>query len=354
MVLSVKIVRNVGIGSLKYNTFGSAVEMPNGDIFIFYANDNEISTNTTYVMYIVSHDGGLTWSSPQIFCSTPNKRSWSPFTFREGNTVYVFWVIDQDTGLVDAQVWWRKTTNSGATWSNATLAVNNHSLGDALQIIKHGSNYIMSAFYGVSSQDFRAYALKTTNIEGTWTKGADVTVSVPRGAMEPSICLLSNGNLCMIIRTDTGYLCKAISTNDGDTWGSAVSSGIQSPEAMARVLRLANGKLLIIWNNVSSTSQTPRYPLTAGISSDDFTTLDKTNINTEAGNTQITNMGVLCQLANSNVIFGYEHYSADSGTSVLDVAILSGADLQNPQGVTMRARCMLTLKKVYRAIVNKR
>jgi hypothetical protein len=102
----------------------------------------------------------------------------------------------------------------------------------------------------------------------TWRRSAEITVDTPRGVMEPRIVETAPDRLFCLFRTKGGYLYQTTSTDGGETWSPSVPSPLPAPESMAQMIKLQSGNLLVVWNNVSSTTQQPRHPLAAVLSRD--------------------------------------------------------------------------------------
>ena len=69
------------------------------------------------------------------------------------------------------------------------------------------------------------------------------------GAIEPACVQLRDGRVWMLMRTQGGYLYEAFSADDGETWTEPVPSRFVSSNAPAALLRLRDGRLVVIWNN---------------------------------------------------------------------------------------------------------
>ena len=85
--------------------------------------------------------------------------------------------------------------------------------------------------------------------EGTSWRRAPGVIDLPmRGAMEPSVAELSDGALVMSIRTQLGAVFLSHSTDQGETWCPAQTSGLRAPET-ASCLRCLPGTdhLLLLW-----------------------------------------------------------------------------------------------------------
>jgi sialidase-1 len=107
----------------------------------------------------------------------------------------------------------------------------------------------------------------------TWSE-CEQYVELPlRGAMEPRVEELRNGDLLMVMRTQLGSVFKSISKDGGKTWSKAQTTGLRSPESAGDLLRLPNGDLMIVWNEQDYDPKYDHYgkrnPLTIAISTDD-------------------------------------------------------------------------------------
>lgn len=69
------------------------------------------------------------------------------------------------------------------------------------------------------------------------------------GSIEGTLVELRNGSIYQLLRTETGYLYEATSTNGGLTWHDFKSSGIRSVTCCAQLYRLADGRIALLWNH---------------------------------------------------------------------------------------------------------
>ncbi|MBM3804876.1 MAG: exo-alpha-sialidase [Acidimicrobiia bacterium] len=69
------------------------------------------------------------------------------------------------------------------------------------------------------------------------------------GAIEPVVVQLADGRVWMVIRAQSGYLFESYSSNDGETWSPPKRTHFRSSSAPAAVLRLRDGRLVLVWNN---------------------------------------------------------------------------------------------------------
>ena len=92
------------------------------------------------------------------------------------------------------------------------------------------------------------------------------------------------------------------------------------------MLKLASGRLLLVWNNQSSTDQRPRYPLAAAISEDKGTTWGAAKVLAdEVALNQLSNFNLL-QTADGRILVCTSHYRAQPpACSDLDMLVFDEA-----------------------------
>ena len=164
----------------------------------------------------------------------------------------------------------------------------------------------------------------------TWRRSGEITADTPRGAMEIQIAEIGPDRLFALFRTKGGCLYQTTSADGGETWSASKPSPLTAPESMARMIRLESGNLLVVYNNVASTTQRPRYPLVAAVSSDGGRTWGTPRvIAEECGTNQLSNHGMI-QLDDGRIFLGISHYrDVRPMTSDMDMAIFDEAWLSN-------------------------
>jgi hypothetical protein len=77
------------------------------------------------------------------------------------------------------------------------------------------------------------------------------------GAIEPAVVELEkDGYLFMLMRSQTGFLYKSYSTDNGTTWAPAVASRFYSFNGPPLLKELPDGRFFLVWNNCDAP---PRY-----------------------------------------------------------------------------------------------
>ncbi|HIM56060.1 MAG TPA: exo-alpha-sialidase [Candidatus Latescibacteria bacterium] len=129
----------------------------------------------------------------------------------------------------------------------------------------------------------------------TWNPSANRICLPMRGAMEASIAQRADGSLLMSIRTQLGAVFLSESSDGGERWSRARTSGLRSPESCTCLRRLPNSDdLILFWNDSEYIHDHHhlgiRSPLSAAISSDGGESWRKIG-DIDAGDCMLTNLG---------------------------------------------------------------
>lgn len=124
--------------------------------------------------------------------------------------------------------------------------------GGVTSLLQLRSGRLLVPFeFGTGGQFTQHYQISCvlSDDEGkSWQQATSVIDLPMRGAIEPSVAELSNGDLVMSIRTQLGSVFLSHSTDQGETWSLPQTSGLRAPET-ASCLRCLPGTdhLLLLW-----------------------------------------------------------------------------------------------------------
>lgn len=337
-----------------------------GDVLVCWgAYDFDECSNNTVTLYSLSRDRGLTWSDPQVYLADypAGQLAVKLLRLRDGgDTLMLVQQTQHDEIEVDEEqrvatrgsnyfasrtrLYLRRSADGGRSFDHGQeLPYRDISGGKVLpgvgfygaadELMQLQSGRVLAAFMFMDPsrsdpttgrQHFAAACLLSDDGGLTWRRGAEITVDTPRGVMEVQIAEVEADHLFALFRTKGGCLYQTTSEDGGGTWSAAVPSPLPAPEAMARMIRLHSGRLLVVWNNISSTTQQPRYPLVAAVSDDGGGTWGEPRIIAEeTGSNQLSNHGLI-QLDDGRILLGISHYrDVRPMTSDLDMAIFDEA-----------------------------
>jgi hypothetical protein len=215
-----------------------------------------------------STDGGKTWSDSRLLFNVPGP-GWLhmvvPLGTRNGNIHLLGFVIHHLTPPVNylnasADIWHTVSHDGGKTWETPRKVNWGHRYTGALNsFIELQSGRLLAAFsYMDETRDtglFVSDAIYSDDGGATW-RGSQNDLVIDgggkgshSGAIEPVMVQLADGRVWMVIRAQSGYLFESYSADNGDTWSPPKRTQFRSSSAPAAVLRLKDGRLVLVWNN---------------------------------------------------------------------------------------------------------
>lgn len=359
-----------GVGA-DYHQGPSFFRFANGTVRVIWgAYDFDECSPNGVALYSDSKDRGITWSNPQVYVADyPGGPLGGPILGLRGNREAVMYVVqarhaievDESRRVATAcanyfntrsHVYVRRSVDGGQTfdhgrelpWQEITggksLPGGGMYYGDVslLQLesgrILAAGNFLdparSDATKGVwEGQHFTGVCMISDDGGKAWRRSAEISVDTPRGVMEMQIVETAPDRLFCLFRTKGGCLYQTASEDGGETWSRSVPSVLPAPESMPRMIKLQSGNLLLVWNNVSSTTQHPRHPLAATLSRDGGRTWAAPKvIADETGTNHLSNHGMI-QLDDGRILLGISHYrDVRPMTSDLDLAIFDEAWLE--------------------------
>ncbi|MBE9479534.1 MAG: exo-alpha-sialidase [Chloroflexi bacterium] len=332
-------------------------------IMLWAAYDINECNNDNVMLYSVSEDNGERWSDPEVFMAAPGANVGFPLPIELRGTDRVLMVSYQahyvgeihdpvtkrhlkmaDYARTETHIILRKSLDRGKTWDfgremsleQIVPACASHAdrpnyqppfygSPESLLQLQSGKLLMAVCFLPPDKRDPQHYDiafLLSGNDGETWHRTNILTVPEERGAMEPTIVELAPDELYCVLRNKSGYLYETLSHDGGKSWTMPVKTNIPSPEAICKLLKLQSGRVLLVWNNQSSTTQRPRYLLVCALSEDGCKSWSKPRIiATESGLNQLSNFGVI-QLNDGRILLATSHYHAiPPTTSDIDLAL---------------------------------
>ena len=340
------------------------VQFSDGAILMCWGGyDIQECSNDGVTLYSTSLDGGQTWDPPQVWMASPsavvshlqfvqlNGTDNVLMFYREGHyygagedkrtRTFTQWA---DYGRSPMHLLVKRSSNLGETWDPPqeidpilVVGVDDPPFYGAPEHLCQLSNSDLLLFVGYLDpahrhpQHYNISVLRSTDGGATWSKAWDLTVPEPRGAMEPSVAEVAPGQLYGVIRNKGGFIYETRSFDYGQSWEEPRKTGIPTVESMAKVLRLASGRLPLVWNNQSSPTQQPRHPLVAAASEDGGKSWGPAKVLAdEVGPNQLSNFNLL-RARDGRILLCTSHYRAQPpACSDLDMLVFDEAWLDAP------------------------
>ncbi|MFA5321852.1 MAG: sialidase family protein [Smithella sp.] len=221
-----------------------------------YSGDHELSGSA---IYLSRKKPGQSWESPQLHIDRFTGDG-NPVLYNEDDHVWLFQAAvpgGWDTSHIEVQ----ESTDRGASWTDPVVL--GPELGPNVKyppVRLNDGTLLLPAYSELSDK-----AIFFESTDGTnWSQRSSVK-SNP-GNSQPSFVQLSTGRLISVMRNeDMGCLWVTASDNNGELWSEPKDSGFLNPASATQMIRLANGHLVLIYND----SDTQRRPLSIALSADE-------------------------------------------------------------------------------------
>ena len=259
---------------------GSIVELKDGTQLLAWTRFTGGAADhaTANIAAMTSKDGGRTWSAPHVIQENTGKQNVMSVSLLRLKSGKIGMYYLEKNANDDLRVYQRYSSDEAKSWSppqEVTLQKGYHVMNNDRVVQLSTGRIICPVSYGADISkpgSAISFCLYSDDEGKSWHRSIPDLHAPQRGAMEPGVVELSNGDLLMIIRTQVGTIYESTSRNKGMTWSEARPSKVMAPEAPATIKRIPGTKdLLLVWNNKFEEGKGHgglRTPLTAAISKD--------------------------------------------------------------------------------------
>jgi len=201
------------------------------------------------IWYTTSSDGGATWSAASQITTDPGDDYDPSIAQTDDGKVWVVW---QSYRSGNPDIWYKTSSDGGATWSEASPIDTGIWGSYEPAIIQTNDGKIWVTFYSYKSGNY--YIWYTTSSDGgsTWSEAHQVTTD-PGDDYDPSIAQTDDGKVWVVwysYRSGNYDIWYKTSSDGGVTWSDAhqftrFSGYDECPAATA----LSSGKLALAWQS---------------------------------------------------------------------------------------------------------
>jgi hypothetical protein len=240
----------VNLSNNPENSFGRAIAVSGNNVYVAWGD--AIPGNTPdgqengEISYRRSTDGGATFGST-VNLSNNAGLSQSPAIAVSGNNVYVVW---GDNTAGNGEISYRRSTDGGATFGSTVNLSNN--VGESqLPAIAVSGNNVYVVWQDSTSGDYNIFYRRSTNNGATF--GSTVNLSNSPGGI-PDIA--ASANSVHVTWTDSISGNQEIyykrSTNNGATFGSTVNLSNNAGLSQSPAIAVSGNNVYVIWQDSTS------------------------------------------------------------------------------------------------------
>ena len=229
-----------------------------------------------------TRDDGKTWSAPRKIdvgagpgvpngaCTLMKTKSGALIlVYMDVSTQRWSWDPAKNEASEDAQldVWTVRSLDEGKTWIDRQQLLDGY-CGALIGMIQTSKGRTVVPIQDMPTRRRHAVFTCVSDDDGkTWQRGNTIDLGGRGdhdGAMEPTMAELSNGRVLMLLRTTLGRFWEAYSDDQGRYWREIRPSRLDASSAPGCLLRLASGRLALVWNRLYPEGRKDAWHTTAG------------------------------------------------------------------------------------------
>lgn len=245
----------------------TAIKLANGDILLVWSKFKAETSKSgklmagdnakAHIAGMISKDGGHTWQDEYTLIeNTAGLNVMSPALARlkDGSLGMVY---SHRESKKEAHRAFVRSIDEGQTWSDPIRMTDGaYKTGCHDRFIVLESGRLIAPLHCTDDWDAHHLHVRVAYSDdngASWTLSDAIELppvesSGESGCIEPDVVQRSDGSLLMVIRTAMGTQFRAESHDDGTTWQHLRSLEVVSPVAPAKIDRLPDDKLVLIWN----------------------------------------------------------------------------------------------------------
>lgn len=255
---------DIGHQSSYESVMGAAlVRLQDGSVINVFSAPRHYRTpvGTTYIASRTTRDGGKTWSDEHFITKHEDCNATHATIVQAGNGhLHVFylgfkkfeWKDGSPTENCISDLWTIRSEDGGKTWGHRQKIFSGYS-GSTNGGVETSRGELIVPFSQYVSNPGHLVSRTVNSTDGgnTWKLSNPIDIGGKGdhdGAVEPCVLELKDGRTWMLIRTSKGVFWESFSTDGGLNWSTAQPTKIAAAHAPAHLIRLQNGRILMVWN----------------------------------------------------------------------------------------------------------
>jgi len=234
------------------------VELPNGDLLAaWYAGTKEKAKDVA-VLGARLPKGSSQWTKPYVLADTPDHSEGNPVLFVDrSGTVWLFYMTMYTRfffwrGWETCKIKFMKSFDNGYTWTSPEIFLDEYGWMVRNKAITLTNGDILLPIY--DEREWSSTFMISADSGRTWQRYGRLIVK--DGEMiQPTVVQRSDGSLLALMRRGGDkyrYVWESASTDNGRTWSAPHQTQFKNPNAAVDMVRLNNGHLVLVLNDVFS------------------------------------------------------------------------------------------------------
>ena len=240
---------------------GSLVVLPTGELLAaWYAYTGPHELDGSAILMASFDPNAETWSTPWVHIDRPEGDG-NPVLYAEGNELWLFQSV-VPFRWSSAHIAFQRSHDGGLTWDEPRTLTSRLGSNVKYPPLRLANGALLLPAY----EDLVQQSLFYASDDGeSWNLRSELFTAAPVQNSQPSIVQLANGRLIATMRNAGSWLWTAASDDNGASWTAPQTANFAHPGSAAHLIQLANGHLLLVFNN----DKDSRRKLTVALSGDD-------------------------------------------------------------------------------------
>ena len=234
--VSRRLTRNAG------DSYNPAIAVSGSNIYVVWS-DNTPGPGNFEIYFRRSADSGATWQASQRLTYI----TWSSFAPRIAVNKADIYVVWADCAPGNIEIYFRKSMNSGATWQASQRLTNNGGNSKYPAIALSGSNIYM-VWCDDTPGNFEIYFRKSTDSGAIWQASRRLTYN-SGWSDEPAIAV-NGSNMYVVWYDDTlgnNKIYFKKSTDSGTTWQASKRLTYNAGSSYRSVIAVSGTNIYVVW-----------------------------------------------------------------------------------------------------------
>jgi len=225
-----------------YGSFEPSVAAFGSNVYLVWRDARDSGNNEIY--YKRSSDQGRTWDSMDTRLTYATSTSWCPAVEASGFFVHVVW-WDSRTGRWE--VYYKRSSDGGVSWG-ADTCFTNDAFDSYRATLAVSDSVVHVVWQDARVGDSKLYYKRSTDSGNTWS--ADNRLTIPYAAVAPS--LISPGSMVHLVWHDLrdgnlGEIYYKRSSDNGTTWSSDVRLTFNPDSSHSPSAAVAGPIVHVVW-----------------------------------------------------------------------------------------------------------
>lgn len=237
----------------------------NGDLKVAWYGGSREKANDVAILSSRLPRAHRHWAPARIADDTPGRSEGNPVLFQDPyGTHWLFWAVMMGDGWDSCIIRAKVSGDGGHSYDSPfTLQDTPGWLPRNKPVILRDDTVLLPMY---DERDWHSFMLASTDA-AHWEPRGEIRSDF--GVIQPTVVELSDGTLLAYLRRGQRdperRLWQSVSEDGGFTWTPAERTALPNPNSAADMVRLANGHLVLAFNN----SPTDRTPLSLALSLDE-------------------------------------------------------------------------------------